>query len=63
MRPGFLHRGKDASWMEKLMLSGIFGTPVAKVAGTMVWGALNQKEDFKGYTTQEIKEKAKEMGI
>jgi hypothetical protein len=63
MRPGFLHRGKDASWVEKLMLSGIFGTPVVKVAGAMFWGALNQKEAFKGYTTQEIKAKAKELGV
>jgi hypothetical protein len=63
MRPGFLNRGKDSSWVEKLMLPGLLGTPVAKVAGAMVWAALNQKENVKGYTTKEIKEKAKELGI
>jgi hypothetical protein len=63
MRPGFLHRGKDASWVEKLMLSGVFGTPVVKVAGAMVWGAIYQTEEFKGYSTKEIKAKAKEIGV
>jgi hypothetical protein len=37
MRPGFLNRGKDSSWVEKLMLPGLFGTPVAKIAAAMVW--------------------------
>jgi hypothetical protein len=63
MRPGFLNRGKDSSWVEKLMLPGLFGTPVVKIAGAMVWAALNQKEKVKGYTTKEIKEKAKELGV
>jgi hypothetical protein len=63
MRPGFLNRGKDSSWVEKLMLPGLFGTPVAKIAGAMVWGALNQTEKVKGYSTKEIRERAKELGI
>jgi hypothetical protein len=63
MRPGFLNRGKDSSWVEKLMLPGLFGTPVAKIARAMVWGALNQTEKVKGYTTKEIKVKAKELGV
>jgi hypothetical protein len=63
MRPGFLNRGKDAGWMEKMMLPGVFGTPVAKVAGAMVWGAVYQTEAFKGYPTKEIKAKAKELGV
>jgi hypothetical protein len=63
MRPGFLNRGKDSSWVEKLMLPGLFGTPVAKIAGAMVWGAFNQTEKVKGYSTKEIKAKAKELGV
>jgi hypothetical protein len=63
MRPGFLNRGKDAGWTEKIMLPGIFGTPVAKVAGAMVWAAVNQKEQFKAYSTKEIRINADEMGI
>jgi hypothetical protein len=63
MRPGFLNRGKDSSWVEKLMLSSLLGTPVAKIAATMVWGAIYQPEKVKGYTTKEIKEKAKELGV
>jgi hypothetical protein len=63
MRPGFLNRGKDSSWVEKLMLPGLFGTPVAKIAATMVWGAIYQTEKVKGYTTKEIKAKAKELGV
>jgi hypothetical protein len=62
MRPGFLYRGKDSSLTEKLMLSRFLGTPVAKVAGAMVWGAINQTEGVKGYTTAEIKEKSKALG-
>jgi hypothetical protein len=45
------------------MLPGLFGTPVAKIAGAMVWGALNQTEKVKGYSTKEIRERAKELGI
>jgi hypothetical protein len=63
MRPGFLNRGKDSSWVEKLMLPGLFGTPVAKIAAAMVWGAIYQTEKVKGYTTKEIKAKAKELGV
>jgi hypothetical protein len=63
MRPGFLDRGKDATWQEKIMLPKLWGTSVAKVAGAMVWGALNQTEKVKGYTTKEIKAKAKELGV
>jgi uncharacterized protein YbjT (DUF2867 family) len=63
MRPGFLDRGKDATWQEKIMLPKLWGTPVAKVAGAMVWGALNQTEKVKGYSTKEIKAKAKELGV
>jgi hypothetical protein len=63
MRPSFLDRGKDATWQEKIMLPKLWGTPVAKVAGAMVWGAINQPEKVKGYTTKEIREKAKELGV
>lgn len=63
MRPGFLNRGKDAGWTEKLMVPSIFSTHISKVAGTMLWGAIYQTEDFKGYTTKEIKAKAKEQGV
>jgi hypothetical protein len=45
------------------MLPGLFGTPVAKIAGAMVWGALNQVDKVKGYTTKEIKARAKELGV
>ncbi|WFD37018.1 hypothetical protein MCUN1_003910 [Malassezia cuniculi] len=62
MRPGFLHRGKDASWMEFLMLSSFFGTPVVKVAAAMYWAALHQKDSVHGYTTKEIKENATALG-
>jgi hypothetical protein len=34
-----------------------------KIAGAMVWGALNQTEKVKGYTTKEIKTKAQELGV
>ena len=63
MSPGFLNRGKDAGWTEKIMLPGIFGTPVAKVAATMYWAAINQQEAEKSYSTKEIKQKAASMGI
>jgi hypothetical protein len=36
---------------------------VEKIAGAMLWAAIYQNEKFKGYTTKEIKEKAKEFGI
>jgi hypothetical protein len=62
MRPGFLDRGNDASWMEKLMLPGIFGTKVSIVAGAMVWAAINQQGAFTGYSTKEIRENAKKLG-
>lgn len=55
MRPGFLDRGKDAGWIEKLMLPGIFGTPVEKIAKAMVWASIQQFEAVKGYSTKEIK--------
>jgi hypothetical protein len=29
----------------------------------MVWGAIYQTEEFKGYSTKEIKAKAKEIGV
>jgi hypothetical protein len=45
------------------MLPGLFGTPVAKIAAAMVWGAIYQTEKVKGYTTKEIKAKAKELGV
>jgi uncharacterized protein YbjT (DUF2867 family) len=54
MRPGFLYRGKDASWMEKLMLARFFGLPVARVAKTMIWAMQNQAEHFQGYDTRAI---------
>jgi hypothetical protein len=63
MRPGFLDRGKDAGFVEKLMLSKLFGTPVVKVAGAMVWAAINQNETFKGYSTKEIRVNATAFGI
>jgi hypothetical protein len=63
MRPGFLDRGKDATWQEKIMLPKLWGIPVAKVAGAMVWGAINQTEKVKGYSTKEIRAKAKEIGV
>ena len=63
MSPGFLNRGKDAGWTEKIMLPGIFGTPVAKVAAGMYWAALNQNEAVKSYSTKEIKKIGKELGI
>jgi NADPH:quinone reductase-like Zn-dependent oxidoreductase len=56
MRPGFLYRGKDASWMEKLMLARFFGLPVARVAKTMIWAMQNQAEHFQGYDTRAIQE-------
>lgn len=49
IRPGFLNRGKDAGFVEKLMLPGIFGIPVAKVAESMVWAALHQTKPIEGY--------------
>ena len=55
MRPGFLDRGKDAGWTEKLMLPGIFGTKVEKIAKAMVWASIQQTEAVKGYSTKEIK--------
>jgi hypothetical protein len=63
MRPGFLDRGKDAGFTEKLMLPWLFGTPVAKVAAAMVWGAVNQHEAVKGYSTKEIKAKFNALNI
>jgi hypothetical protein len=63
MRPGFLDRGKDATWQEKIMLPKLWGTPVAKVAGAMIWGAINQTEKVKGYSTKEIRAKAQELGV
>jgi hypothetical protein len=63
MRPGFLDRRKDATWQEKIMLPKLWGTPVAKVAGAMVWGAINQTEKVKGYSTKEIRAKAGEFGV
>jgi hypothetical protein len=63
MRPGFLDRGKDATWQEKIMLPKLWGTPVEKVAGAMVWGAMNQTEKVKGYSTKEIRAKARELGV
>jgi hypothetical protein len=63
MRPGFLNRGKDSYWVERLMLSALLGTPVSKLAAAMVWGAIYQTEDVKGYTTKEIKANAKALGI
>ena len=63
MRPGFLNRGKDAGWTEKIMLPGIFGTPVAVVAGAMVWAAIHQTEDIKGYNTKEIRANGAALGI
>ena len=63
MRPGFLDRGKDAGWTEKIMLPKIFGTPVKKVGAAMVWAALYQTEELKGYSTKEIRANAAELGI
>lgn len=63
MRPGFLDRGKDASLTEKIMLPGIFGTPVRKVAAAMVWASLHQTEPVKGYSTKEIRSLANEVSM
>jgi hypothetical protein len=63
MRPAFLNRGKDASFTEKLMLPGVFGIPVAKVAANMLWAAINQTQAVQGYENKEIKANAKTLGI
>lgn len=56
IRPGFLNRGADAGFTERIMLPGIFGIPVAKVAESMIWASLNQVDSVKGYTgNKEIK--------
>lgn len=63
LRPGFLDRGKDATWQEKIMLPKLWGTPVAKIAATMIWAAIHQPETVKGYSTKEIRTIATKMGI
>lgn len=63
MSPGFLNRGKDAGWTEKIMLPGVFGIPVSKVAACMLWAALYQTEAVKSYSTKEIKTNAKALGV
>lgn len=55
MRPGFLDRGKDAGFVERLMLPGIFGTPVSKIANSMIWASITQNGKVVGYNTKEIK--------
>lgn len=49
IRPGFLNRGADAGWTERLMLPGLFGIPVANVAESMIWAAMTQTEAVVGY--------------
>ena len=62
IRPGFLNRGKDAGFIEKLMMPGLFGIPVAKVAQSMVWTALKQTKSVEGYTgNKELKRLATEF--
>lgn len=62
IRPGFLNRGTDAGFIEKLMLPGLFGIPVAKVAQAMVWASLNQTKAVEGYTgNKELKKLAAEF--
>jgi len=56
LRPGFLNRGRDAGWLEKIMsLGGILGLPVSQLARAMAWAALHQKEAEAGYTTKDVK--------
>lgn len=62
IRPGFLNRGSDAGFVEKLMLPGLFGIPVAKVAQAMVWAAIKQTKAVEGYTgNKELKKLAAEF--
>ena len=62
IRPGFLNRGKDAGFIEKLMLPGLLGIPVKKVAQSMVWAALKQTKTVEGYIgNKELKRLASEF--
>lgn len=62
IRPGFLDRGKDAGFIEKLMLPGIFGIPVYKVAESMVMASLKQTKAVQGYNgNKELKRIADEF--
>jgi hypothetical protein len=58
IRPGFLNRGKDAGWMERIMLSGLFGIPVDKVAKSMILASFIQTEAVVGYTGNNVLKKA-----
>ncbi len=62
IRPGFLNRGEDATWTERLMLPGIFGIPVDKVAKSMIWASLIQIDSVLGYNgNKELKKLANEF--
>jgi oxidoreductase len=56
MRPGFLDRGADAGWVERLMLPGLFGIPVSTVAKAMIGGFLTQEEKLVGYNNKAIRQ-------
>lgn len=57
IRPGFLNRGADAGFTERLMLPSIFGIPVAKVAQSMILASLTQKKAVEGYTGNKLLKK------
>jgi len=62
IRPGFLNRGKDAGFVEKLMLPGLFGIEVKKVAESMIWSALTQSKKLDGPSgNKELKRMALEF--
>ena len=62
IRPGFLNRGVDAGWTERMMLPGLFGIPVAKVAEAMIYASMTQKDTVVGYTgNKELKKMAAEF--
>lgn len=57
IRPGFLNRGSDAGWVEKIMLSGLLGIPVDKVAKSMILASLIQTDTVTGYTGNKLLKK------
>lgn len=61
LRPGLLNRGKGRrGWLEQLItIGGIFGLPVQKLAQSMIWMALNQRESLKRYETNDIRKAIK----
>lgn len=57
IRPGFLNRGSYAGWLEKIMLSGLLGIPVDKVAKSMILASLTQTDTVTGYTGNKLLKK------